>query len=232
MSSSSDEAVLELVVQQALVLATSNDGTSPRSATTTGSTLLAAAVNTPAPNGGTTALIMVCTQGRVPEVRALVEYAHANVNLEAHGFDSKGRVTKKRTPLMASASQGHTTIVQWLLGRGADSNQGNSDHGATALLMAAGGGHADTVRILLARCSFLNTKLHSRMLSNPTIAGVKPAHVLPNSLFLGRTRPYQHHHNHATATLKAKGCDPFLPTIDKAARYHGMFPARMVVARG
>jgi ankyrin repeat protein len=99
--------------------------------------------NTVGPNNGSTALVMVCTQGRATAARALVEVGGAAVDLEAWSFSAEGAHAgnasedvggwkRRRTPLMAAAQNGHTDVVWTLLELGARVNQGKSDDGGTA----------------------------------------------------------------------------------------------------
>jgi ankyrin repeat protein len=54
-----------------------------------------------------------------------------------------------RTPLMVAADAGHEAMVEWLLGRGVDVNVKDTG-GCTALMLAAGRGSMEVVRLLLA----------------------------------------------------------------------------------
>lgn len=107
---------------------------------------------------GSTPLVMVCTQGKEEEVRALVA-AKADPNLEAYAFDDDDENAhanehysawkKRRTPLMAAASQGHVNVAKILLELGANLMQGKSDTAATALAIASQEGRINCVSLFL-----------------------------------------------------------------------------------
>lgn len=96
---------------------------------------------------GTTALIMVCKQGKLMEVKGLVEVGGADVNLEALSFVESvpgkhvGKASSawkaQRTPLMAATLKGDVEIVGYLISKGADPNKAMTDTGTTPLLVAA-----------------------------------------------------------------------------------------------
>ena len=55
------------------------------------------------------------------------------------------------TPLYIACQNGHTSIVEALLGRDADVNKATTDTGATPLYMACYNGHTSIVEALLGR---------------------------------------------------------------------------------
>ena len=132
---SRDATTFEPIVQRALAAG------SPAHPPTPHATTSFAAVNAVGPNGSS-ALVMVCTQGREAAARALVEVGGAAVDMEAWSFDDDaagehvgedvGGWKKRRTPLMAAAQNGHTDVARALLELGARVNQGKSDDGGTA----------------------------------------------------------------------------------------------------
>ena len=156
---SRDATTFEPIVQRALAAG------SPAHPPTPHATTSLAAANTVGPNGST-ALVMVCTQGRDDAARVLVAVGGAAVYLEAWAFDDDaagahvgenvGGWKKRRTPLMAAAQNGHTDVARALLQLGARVNQGKSDDGATPLLMAALNGHVEVVLVLLEKGAAVN----------------------------------------------------------------------------
>jgi ankyrin repeat protein len=151
-----DEGMHEPLVQWALKAA------APKTGTPTVPTALAPCLDPLAvgPNGST-ALVMVCTQGRLAEVHALVKAGLADVNREAWQFDDDqaGEHTgslantwkRRRTPLLAAAVGGHLQVVEALLDLDADIHRGKSDDGASPLFLASQGGHTAVAELLLAR---------------------------------------------------------------------------------
>lgn len=71
--------------------------------------------NSTTPDLGATALVMVCTQGRVDDAKLLIELGKADVNLVAQSASYDGS-----SPVMAAARNGHADIVTMLLDSGAD----------------------------------------------------------------------------------------------------------------
>eukprot|EP00729_Bicosta_minor_P012229 gene12229-16414_t len=125
---------------------------------------------------GTSALVMVCTQGKLTEAKGLVEVGSADVNLEAlelctrvpdkHVGKASSAWKQKRTPLMAASSanpdhaqkngstalyaaagKGNLAIVSALLSHVRHPNQ--SVNGKTALYVALECQHSDTVQVML-----------------------------------------------------------------------------------
>lgn len=84
---------------------------------------------------GETAVSVAAYAGRANYVRRLVE-AGAEINF--FGWP----------PLAYAAYNGHTEIVEYLLGRGAEVD-GKTENGSTPLFFAARFGHVDTVKVLL-----------------------------------------------------------------------------------
>jgi hypothetical protein len=117
---------------------------------------IAVHVNTVGPVNGTTALVMVCTQGRELAVRALVEVGGADINLEAWGLDERdgqggGATKKRRTPLIAAIQANHVEVVSTLLELGARVNLGTSDTLVTPLQVAVANGSLPIVSCLGSR---------------------------------------------------------------------------------
>jgi hypothetical protein len=136
-----DSVALEELVQALL---------QPSTLTTFDMEAFAAHVNTPGPLSST-ALIMLCTQGRKSDALQLIRNCGADVNLEGFAFDDTTNKTdkKRRSPLMAAAGAGDVGCVDMLLTMDAAVDQGKSDTGATALSVAAQDGHLDVCRVLL-----------------------------------------------------------------------------------
>jgi ankyrin repeat protein len=113
-------------------------------------------VNTTGP-GGSTPLIMACTQGDVDDVRMLLA-AGADPTLEGGEWQpadpAEGRC--REFPLSIAASYNHTAIMELLIAdERVDVNQATTDTGGTALHCAGNHGHVQAVTILL-RCEGVN----------------------------------------------------------------------------
>jgi ankyrin repeat protein len=96
---------------------------------------------------GETALSIAAFLGRANYVKRLVD-AGAEINF--FGWP----------PLVYAAYNGHTEIVEYLIGRGADVN-GKAENGSSALFFASRFGHLETVKALLkhrADLTILNDK--------------------------------------------------------------------------
>jgi ankyrin repeat protein len=78
--------------------------------------------------------------------------------LLAHGADVDAKNNFGETALMWAARDGHTSIVQALLGKGADVNWKHPFAGDTALFYAAAGGHTAIVKALLAHDALVNAQ--------------------------------------------------------------------------
>jgi ankyrin repeat protein len=87
--------------------------------------------------------------GDVEKVRTLL--------LEAKGTVVTARNQEGVTPLLAAAAEGHTAIVEELLGHGADIDD-TDKNASTCLILAAWEGHTNTVRKLLSRGSQVDTR--------------------------------------------------------------------------
>lgn len=93
-------------------------------------------------------LALAARRGDLTATRELVNRG-ANVN-------GPERVERNGRPaLFHAAAYGHTDVVEFLIGRGADVNE-QGGLGGTALMAAAYGGHTETVRALLRAGAIVN----------------------------------------------------------------------------
>jgi hypothetical protein len=85
----------------------------------------------------TPAMTMALVKGDVNQVKALLD--------EGHGVEAK---QDSRTPLCVAAMNGHVSVIQLLLARGAQVNY-KDQNGMTPLMYAASSGKLDAVKALL-----------------------------------------------------------------------------------
>lgn len=113
-------------------------------------------LDTPGPQGST-ALIMLATQGRTREAEELINRG-ASVDLEMLEFDDGKNMSekRKRTAFLAACAAGHSDTVTALLNLKAQITLGKSDTGATGVLLAAQHGHIDVLEVLAERGADLN----------------------------------------------------------------------------
>lgn len=81
---------------------------------------------------------------------ALSIAAIAGASNSSGGWSKPARrsISSVGPPLSYAAYNGHTKIVEYLIGRGAEID-GKTENGSTALFFAARFGHLDTVKVLL-----------------------------------------------------------------------------------
>ena len=86
-------------------------------------------------------LLDAAQEGNVAKVRAMLDLG-VDINTQ-DGWGS--------TPMMYAAVNGNTEVVELLLERGDDVNDGNHKMGRIPIMWAAQGGYDDTVRLLLTK---------------------------------------------------------------------------------
>lgn len=109
-----------------------------------------------------------------PVDKALIQFAFSGDLTDARAARSKGASveatdSKGRTALMWAAANGHTPVVEFLLGEGADINAVDSDN-QTALMYATTGSFVPTVEFLLANGAEVNFQSKKGRFTALTIA--------------------------------------------------------------
>jgi len=82
---------------------------------------------------GSTPLLMACCKGKIASVKRIVEFWKVDVNTAAVFYSSNGMVVEGVTPLVVAAKYCHSSIVHYLLWKGANVAIRTTDEGYTPL---------------------------------------------------------------------------------------------------